>query len=482
MTQSKEKKDNGTSIPVIAPETFGDESFKRDYHVKYALCAGAMAGGIASTDMVCAMGKEGFMGSFGAGGLSIPVIEQAIDTIQAQLPENNYMVNMLAQRNEELEIDLAEMLIRKGVPAVEASAYTRMSEGLVLYRVSGLKQLENGEIVVPHKVMAKVSREEVFQLFMAPPEPKIVDRLLQKGKITEQEAELAKYISMASDITVEGDSGGHTDRRPLIAILPGMIALRDRLQEQYQYKKKVRVGAGGGIGTGLSALGAFMMGASYIVTGSVNQSCVESGTSDYVKNVLKDVTMADVVLAPCADLFEFGGKVQVTKRGNMYAQNANKLYEYYSKYSSFYEIPEKEREKIESRILKEKYDVIWESTKEYFMSIGQADKIEKDSKDPKKQMALVFRWYLGKSSKWAIQGNEERKMDMQIWCGAALGAFNSWVKGTYLEAVENRKIADVSYQILNCAAFYYRRQLSMMNQSEENENSTYKIEKENGLW
>jgi len=85
---------------------------------------------------------------------------------------------------------------------------------------------------------------------------------------------------MADDITVEADSGGHTDNRPLVALFPTIIKLRDEIQQEYGYTKTIRIGAAGGISTPASALAAFMMGAAYIVTGSVNQACVEAGTSE----------------------------------------------------------------------------------------------------------------------------------------------------------------------------------------------------------
>ena len=39
-----------------------------------------------------------------------------------------------------------------------------------------------------------------------------------------------------------------------------------------------------------------------------------------------------------------------------------------------------------------------------------------------------------------------------------MGAFNDWVKGTYLEHYENRKVADVAIQIMEGAAYLYRIQ------------------------
>jgi hypothetical protein len=49
--------------------------------------------------------------------------------------------------------------------------------------------------------------------------------------------------------------------------------------------------------------------------------------------------MADVAMCPASDMFEMGGKVQVLKRGTMYPQRAQRLYELYKTYPSFDAIP-----------------------------------------------------------------------------------------------------------------------------------------------
>ncbi|MCD6184221.1 MAG: 2-nitropropane dioxygenase, partial [Deltaproteobacteria bacterium] len=41
-----------------------------------------------------------------------------------------------------------------------------------------------------------------------------------------------------------------------------------------------------------------------------------------------------------------------------------------------------------------------------------------------------------------------RKIDFQIWCGPAMGAFNEWVHGSFLEKPENRKIVTVALNLL----------------------------------
>ena len=56
--------------PALTMNMLGDPSFCKTYGTRYAYCAGAMANGISSEEMVIALGKAGLMGSFGAGGVS----------------------------------------------------------------------------------------------------------------------------------------------------------------------------------------------------------------------------------------------------------------------------------------------------------------------------------------------------------------------------------------------------------------------------
>ena len=56
------------------------------------------------------------------------------------------------------------------------------------------------------------------------------------------------------------------------------------------YPETLRVGLGvsGGIGTPASVLAAFTQGADFIMTGSINQSCLEARTSVSVKEMLAE--------------------------------------------------------------------------------------------------------------------------------------------------------------------------------------------------
>ncbi len=84
--------------------------------------------------------------------------------------------------------------------------------------------------------------------------------------------------------------------------------------------------------------------------------------------------------------------------------------------------------------------------------------MERAEADPKHRMALVFRSYLGLSSRWAIAGQDDRRSDYQIWCGPAMGAFNSWVRGSFLEEPASRSAVQVARNLVEGAAAVTRAQ------------------------
>ncbi len=446
------------AVPPISIQNLGDRTFLSSHNVKYAYATGAMAGGIASEEMVIALGKEKILSSFGAGGLSPERLEAAIKRIQEALPYGPYAFNLIHSPNEPaIERRAVDLYLKYGVKTVEASAFLDLTPNIVYYRVAGLSLNAANEIEIKNKVLAKISRREVATKFLQPAPTKILKELLEQGLISELQANLAAKVPMADDIIAEADSGGHTDNRPLVCLLPSIIALRDQIQEQYQYEKPIRVGVAGGIATPESALAAFMMGAAFVVTGSINQSCIESGACEHTKNLLAQAEMADVIMAPAADMFEMGVKLQVLKRATLFPMRAQKLYELYRTYNSVEEIPLAEREKLEKQVFRKTIAEVWEGTAAY-LSQKNPEKLAKAVNNPKLKMALIFRWYLGLSSRWSSSGEKGREVDYQIWCGPAMGSFNDWVRGSYLSEPENRRVVDVAHHIMTGAAFLYRVQ------------------------
>ncbi|MCH8977097.1 MAG: 2-nitropropane dioxygenase, partial [Proteobacteria bacterium] len=167
--------------------------------------------------------------------------------------------------------------------------------------------------------------------------------------------------------------------------------------------------------------------------------------------MLAEAEQADVAMAPAVDMFEMGVKLQVLKRGTMFAMRGNKLYKLYRAYDSIDAIPEKERQSLEKIIFKAPLTDIWQLTRDFFNE-RDPEQITKANQDPKHKMALIFRWYLGLSSRWANTGDETRQVDYQVWCGPSMGAFNEWTRGSWLAEPAKRNVVTVALNILYGAA------------------------------
>jgi len=446
------------TLPPLYPEWLGDRSFCQVHGVRFPYVVGEMANGIATTGMVAAAARAGLLGFFGAAGLPVAAVDRALDELTATPGEHApWGVNLIRSPNEPaVEDRVADLLLRRGVRRVSVSAFTEPTAAVVRCAATGLRRGPHG-VHRRVRLFPKVSHPVVAERFLSPAPAALLRALVDAGQLTREEAELAARVPLAEDITVEGDSGGHTDNRPLVALLPTITALRDEVVRRYGYREPVRIGAAGGLGTPVGVAAAFALGAAYVLTGSVNQAAVESGLSADAKDMLAAADLADVVMAPAADLFEYGGKVQVLRRGTMYATRAAKLYELYVGHPSLEEIPDRVRHKLEREVLHASVEEVWEQTTRYWQATDPGELLRAQA-EPKHRMALLFRWYLGKASHWAIDGERARRADYQVWCGPAMGAFNRWAAGSHLAPVANRSVGEIGLNLLEGAAVATRAQ------------------------
>ncbi|WP_433379447.1 PfaD family polyunsaturated fatty acid/polyketide biosynthesis protein [Actinoplanes sp. CA-142083] len=447
------------ALPGLYPEWLGERSFNQTHGVRFPYVAGEMANGIATVASVVAMARARMLGFFGAAGLAMPAIERAVEELRRSLPDqDNWGVNLIHSPSESRhEERLVDLLVRAAVPKVSASAYMELTPAVVRCAVAGLRPdaTAEGGIVRARQLFAKVSRPEVAAKFLSPAPPEILRGLAERGQITPEEAALAARVPLAEDVTVEADSGGHTDNRPLAVVLPVIRALRDELVRRNGYSRPIRVGAAGGMGDPAGVAAAFAAGAAYVVTGTINQLAREAGLSEAAKGLLAQADLADVAMAPAADMFEYGIKVQVLRRGTLFAARASQLYETYLAYPSLADIPDPTRERIEKDVLRATFEDSWEQTRQFWLDRDPRE-VGRAERDPHHRMALVFRSYLGLSSRWAITGEPTRMADYQIWCGPAIGAFNRWAAGSPLARPARRTVVQIALNLLEGAAIVTR--------------------------
>lgn len=197
---------------------------------------------------------------------------------------------------------------------------------------------------------------------------------------------------------------------------------------------------------------AFVLGADFVLTGSVNQCSVEAGTSDAVKDLLAGLDVQDTAYAPAGDMFELGARVQVVRKATMFAARGNKLYQLYRQYDAWESIDETTRRVVEETYFQRPFAQVWEEARAHHLARGRGREIEKAERSPKQRMALTFRWYFARSVTWALEGDPAQRVNFQIQCGPAIGAFNHHVRGTPMEDWRDRHVDAIAEALMTGAA------------------------------
>jgi trans-AT polyketide synthase/acyltransferase/oxidoreductase domain-containing protein len=441
-------------VSAITAERLGAASFRRDYQVRRACAAGSMNMGVASKELVVRMGKAGYIGFFGAGGLALGEIEASLRSIKQSLSADEpFGVSLLCSPDDpESEMAVVELCLRHGVRFVEAAGYVTPSPALIRYRLKGLATER------PHKVMAKVSRPEVAAAFLDPPSEHLVAELLRAGLVSAAEARRGRQTPMADDLSVESDSGASSDIGGAAILLPSLIHQRDEACRRHAYEAEVRIGSAGGIGTPEAAASAFLLGADFIVTDTINQCTVEAGTSDEVKEILQTVSVQDTESAPAGDLFELGARIQVLKKEVLFPSRANRLYDLWRRHGAWEEIDAPIRARIEREYFGRSFERVYEELRTGSLERSLRE-LARAERDPRHRMALVFRWYLAHTMDLALSGAKGQKANYQVHCGPAMGAFNQWVKGTRLAPWRDRHVDVIAGEIMDGAALVLNRRL-----------------------
>lgn len=441
-------------LPPVYPEWLGDRAFSAAHGARFNYVAGEMARGIATPMMVIEASRAGCVGFYGSAGLPLDEIRSGVVEIRSALgPQaRSWGANLIHSPQEPgQEKAVIDLFLSENVRRVSASAFMKLTLDVVRFAASGLSRAADGSVQRANHVFAKVSRAEVAEAFMAPAPEKMLKELVASGAITQMQADLAATVSVAAEITAESDSGGHTDNRPASTLFSSLTAARSRVASRHGLAESdIRIGLAGGIATPQSVAAAFQMGAAYVLTASINQSAVESGLALPGRRLLAKAGPADIAMAPAADMFEQGVQVQVLKHGTLFAMRGRKLHNFYRSGATYETLAETDRKWLDD-VLGEPFEIAWNATRDYIRTINPAEAARAET-DGNKRLALVARRYLFQGAQWAREGDEARAADYQIWCGPAMGAFNEWVAGSFLEPVESRTVRQIALNLMEGAA------------------------------
>ncbi|MFI5982199.1 ACP S-malonyltransferase [Streptomyces sp. NPDC051555] len=414
----------------IEADTLGSATFRARYGLRRAYLLGSLYGGVSGPDMLRAAAKAGLLGFLGTAGLGPTETEDQLRTLAADLGLGGaFGVNLLYRHGApEQESALVDLLLRHGVDLVEASGFPLITPALVRFRLKG------------GRIIAKVSRTDTAAEFLAPPPQVLVDRLLASGEVTEEEARQAAGRPMADDLCVEADGGWLSSTADLLTLLPAVLRLRDEVALPGH---RVHIGCAGGIGTPEAAAAAFLLGADFLLTGSVNQCSVEAATSPEVKDILQQAREFDVDTAPWGEMFELGVQARYLKRGLFFPARAARLYEIWRRHASFAELDEETRTQVLDRFLG-----------------GATAPAATPGPDPKAELAALFRGYFDRGLRLAVTGDQRSRVDYLVHCGPSMGAFNQVVAGTALHPWSARTVEAIADTLMEGAATHITDRLN----------------------
>lgn len=419
----------------------GSEEFKKDYDVDFAYAVGGMCKGISSVAMIKKLSDSRILGFLGSYKLKLDEAKELIDQALSCMEHHRIGVNVTYDAlNLENHIEVMDYIIKKDIRNLEVSEYRMIDLSIVKYRLKSLSIDKDSKFVVPHKILAKVSSREMAEKFCSPAPEELVQILYQNNEITEFEAKYAKYLPMCDDLCIEY----YTQGQSALGYIQTMKEMSRSLYEKYKLFQCPRVGFAGGIGNPQTVAVSFLLGADFVVTGSMNQCSVEASTSDIVKDNLQSLDDTDFTYAVVSDLFEFEEKKSIVKKGSLYHIRASRLYEVYNRYDSIEEIPTDLKKLIEEKYFQRSFETIYSDIYENLTIENK--KLSKEQ--PKYKMALIIRYFLDKCFQDALDGRMEGKINYQIISSNAIVQFNNWVKNTELYDWKSRHIDVISKKIM----------------------------------
>lgn len=378
-----------------AVSRLGSAALRADYDVRHACLAGSLDHGVSSTALLRRLSDAGLLGFHGTNGLALPDVRTALAELR-HLPRYG-----MAWPSGLDEREIADLYLSHGVRHVETTSRS-VTPQLVRFRFA------DG----PRQVLVRVGDPVTAIRFLRPPDPVLL-----------RDLDLAAVSSpVATDIAVEQDA---------LAALPAIAALRDEIAPE------VRIGACGP-GDPAAVAAAFVLGADFVVTTTINQCTPEAATSSAAKDILADLDVADVRPAPVAELFELGGRAPVARKGTLFAARAEQLYRLYLKNDRLEDIPAATRSELERTHFGRPLDQVW-------------SELGRTARDDKHRMALVFAEYCREATSSALNGLTAQRFNYRVPSGPDMGAFNRFLSARSVGNWQIRHVDLIAEELMSAA-------------------------------
>lgn len=287
-----------------------------------------------------------------------------------------------------------------------------ITPAVVRYAAKGLRLRNDGAVERRNCVLAKISRPEVAKRFLEPPPdfswphscraaPSPRRKRISPSGFPSPRTSRSNPIREATPTTVPSVRSS----RP-----SPLSATRSPPRETTPHPS---ASARPAASTPASVASAFALGAAYVMTGTVNEAAVESGLSEAGRLLLAQAGIADVAMAPAADMFEMGVKgAGPPPRHHVRDPRPEAVRRLHGPRIRSRACPRACGRASRARSSKAPLDAIWADTRAFWSSATRTRSSARN-KDPHHRMALCFRWYLGKASRWANAGEPTRMQTNQ---------------------------------------------------------------------
>ncbi|MFJ4439057.1 ACP S-malonyltransferase [Streptomyces sp. NPDC088923] len=322
-------------------------------------------------------------------------------------------------------------LLAHDVRHVEADHPHGPDAALVRFRFTGAHRGPAGTPVAVRHVLARVTGPGQAAAFLRPPAPSLLAGLVHTGALTEDEAEAARALPVASDLAVQDPGGWHEDAADAYQLLPSVAALAARCPGT----EPVHVGLCGVVGTPEQAATAFALGAAFLVSTSLTACTPEARLATSLKDTLARAGEDDVTWAPTERHASLGVPGRVVRRGTLFPARSGLLHRLLCAHRYFADVPAPRRRHIEEQLL------------------GRPAPPPPDSRaDDRPLTADVFRWYVRETARRTPAGEPLRPLDHQLRCDPEVTRFNRAVSGTALAAWTARTPGALATHLLTNAA------------------------------
>lgn len=427
----------------------GSSDFKTEYDTEFAYVVGGLYHGVSSAAMIRTLNNAGIVGFLGLQGMDLNAGKELLDTALQSVPKERIGTHIVYNGlKPEESASALQMIIEYDIRRIEISGFFKPSQELILYRLRGLSYGKNDIPQSAYKMIVYVNNPKVMEEFLKPASEQLIGRLLTQRKITEEEAVIAAKLPICDDICIDNVSSG----AGRLSWISNLKHYARELSEKYGIKKMVRIGIGGGIGNPEMLALAFLAGADFVTTRSMNQCTAEAETSPQVKDLLQSAAENDFTYAPVEELFEFGEKVSVLKRGTLYPIRALKLYEIYTKYNSIEEISEKEKKLITEKYFHMSFEEMFERAARELTPAEQRIA----SEQPKYKMSLIFKGFLKQCLLWAQTGKAGEEINFAVVSGSEMADANRWLKNSGLEEWSTRHVDELAKRMMEEGEAYLK--------------------------